>query len=317
MSLPAATDVGVVIGRFQVPTFHQGHRDLLNMVCSRHQRVLALLGSPAWRGGFDDPLDYQTRAMMFHEEYPQFITAPITDTQTDESWSEKVDELIKAHFPLSKVTLYTSRDGFLPHYSGRYSVVEVFEANKYSGTSVREATRALPLASTEFRAGAVYGILNNPGRMAPCVDGAVVRPTFAGIEVCLIKKPGEKLYRFPGGKLEPDDESLESAVNREVREETGLEVGTPIYVASGNLPDWRAIAAGITIHSSLFVLPYVFGAPKGGDDAAWAGFVLLDRLTSEDMEACHKSLLKKLQDWYFKQGKEILREQFVPADGLV
>jgi bifunctional NMN adenylyltransferase/nudix hydrolase len=298
MSLPTPTDVGVVVGRFQVQNFHIGHRSLLDLVKARHQRVLVLLGSPAWRGGKDDPLDYHTRALMFQTEYPTFLTVPITDAQSDEDWSEEVDRLIKSIFPFAKVTLYGARDSFISHYRGRYQPWEVPQTvGNPSGTECREQTAALPLEKESFRAGVIYGISNNPGRMAPCVDGAVLRWFKGYRQVLLIQKPGEKLWRFPGGKLETDDESLESAVNREVREETGVEVGKPLYVASGNLPDWRAVAAGITIHSSLFALPYVFGAPRGGDDAARAIFFDLEPLEESDMEVCHKKLMVKLQEF--------------------
>lgn len=298
--MPANADVGVVIGRFQVPNFHAGHRHILDLVRARHRRVLILLGSPAWRGGKADPLDYCTRELMFRIEYPDFVVAAITDAQTDEIWSEAVDARIKDIFPLANVTLYGARDSFIPHYKGRYKTVWVPQALESSGTDDREQASALPLSETSFRAGAIYGISNNPSRMAPCVDGAVLHVGNKGIvSVCLIQKPGERFWRFPGGKLEANDHSLESAVNREVREETGLEVGAPVYVASGNLPDWRAVGAGITIHSALFALPYIFGAPRGGDDAAVAKFFALEPLERQDMEVCHKDLLDLLKNWVY------------------
>jgi len=235
---------------------------------------------------------------MFQTEYPSFLTVPITDAQSDSDWSEEVDRLIKSIFPFSKVTLYGARDSFISHYRGRYQPWEVPQTvGNPSGTECREQTAATPLEKESFRAGVIYGIFNNPGRMAPCVDGAVLRKFQDIIQVVLIQKPGEKLWRFPGGKLEPDDDGLEAAVNREVREETGLEVGRPVYVTSGNLPDWRAVAAGITIHSSLFALPYIYGAPRGGDDAAIAQFFDLYPIEESDMEVCHKKLLTKLQEW--------------------
>jgi 8-oxo-dGTP pyrophosphatase MutT (NUDIX family) len=243
---------------------------------------------------------------MFQTEYPTFLTVPITDMQNDEDWSEEVDRLIKSIFPFSKVTLYGARDSFISHYRGRYQPWEVPQSvGNPSGTEARELTAAIPLEKESFRTGVIYGISNNPGRMAPCVDGAVLKKQGDRVQVLLIQKPGEKLWRFPGGKLEADDESLEAAVNREVREETGVEVGGPVYVTSGNLPDWRAVAAGITIHSSLFAIPYVFGAPRGGDDAAVAKFFDLYLTEESDMEDCHKKLLTKLQDWakiMLKQG---------------
>lgn len=305
MSLPKPTDVGVVIGRFQVPNFHVGHRSLLDLVATRHKRVLVLLGSPAWKGGKSDCLDYHTRALMFKQEYPQFLVAPITDQQSDIMWSSLVDRIIRDIFPLSTVTLYGARDSFLSHYSGRYKTKEIIQSVEFSGTNLREQTAAVPLDSQAFRAGVLYGILNNPSPVVQCVDGAVLRKGAADTEVVLIRKPDEKLWRFPGGKVESDDKSFESAVNREVREETGLEVGPAVYVTSGcSLPDWRANSTGITIHTALFALRYIYGAPKGGDDAAEAGFHELKTLTENMMEECHKKLLTKLQQWYYTVGME-------------
>jgi len=308
MNLPNPTDVGVVIGRFQVPNLHQGHRSLLDLVATRHKRVLVLLGSPAWKGGKADPLDYHTRVLMFNQEYPQFLLAPIVDQQSDDTWSEHVDRIIGDIFPLCNVTLYGARDSFITHYHGRYAVKEIVQSVESSGTELREQTSAVPLDKESFRSGVIYGILNNPNPVMATVDGAVLRigPTY--LDVVLIRKPDEKLLRFPGGKVDADDESYEAAINREVREETGLEVEKPIYVTSScSLPDWRANGAGIAAHTSLFALRYIYGAPRGQDDAAEAGFYDLKSLEENMMEECHRKLLTKLKQWYYTVGMEIFK----------
>ena len=43
-NLSKAYDIGVVVGRFQVPYLHQGHLDLLETVQSRHKKVIIFLG---------------------------------------------------------------------------------------------------------------------------------------------------------------------------------------------------------------------------------------------------------------------------------
>jgi bifunctional NMN adenylyltransferase/nudix hydrolase len=308
MTLPNPTDVGVVIGRFQVPNFHEGHRSLLDLVQTRHKRVLVLLGSPAWKGGKNDPLDYHTRAMMFHQEYPGFLVAPVTDQQTDTAWSEQVDRIIHDVFPLCNITLYGARDSFINRYQGRYKTKEIIQSVESSGTALRQQTAGMPQEKESFRAGVLYGILNNPTSVVTAVDGAVLRigPTY--LDIVLIRKPDEKLLRFPGGKVGATDESFEYAVNREIREETGLEIDKPVYVTSScSLPDWRANGAGIIVHSSLFAARYIYGAPKGGDDAAEAGFYDLKSLTENMMEQCHRKLLTKLQQWYYTVGMEIFK----------
>jgi bifunctional NMN adenylyltransferase/nudix hydrolase len=297
MSLPEATDVGVVIGRFQVPNLHGGHRSLLDLVATRHKRVLIILGSPAWKGGKNDPLDYHTRAMMFKREYPQFLVAPVTDQQSDETWSKLVDQIIHDVFPLSNVTLYGAKDSFISHYRGRYETKEIIQSLESSGTNLRKQVTGMPQDKEDFRAGVIYGILNNPSLSSPCVDGAILRKNNE-IQIVLVQKPDEKLWRFPGGKIESTDESYEAAVNREIREETGLEIGQPVYVTSScSLPDWRAVGSGVAVHTSLFALRYVYGAPKGKDDAAEARWFDLFEIEEAQMEDCHKKLLTTLKVW--------------------
>jgi 8-oxo-dGTP pyrophosphatase MutT (NUDIX family) len=119
------------------------------------------------------------------------------------------------------------------------------------------------------------------------------------------------VLRFPGGKVEADDESYESAVSRE---ETGLEVGQPIYVTSScSLPDWRANGAGITVHSSLFALRYIYGAPKGGDDAAYAVWFNLFDVEEKMMENCHKKLITFLKAWAGINSEDFLNDKFTVA----
>ena len=75
-------------------------------------------------------------------------------------------------------------------------------------------------------------------------------------------------WRFIGGFVDINkDETLEEAVKREVLEETNsLGVGEPIYIGSAKIDDWRYRNEQDGIMTSLFVIPYLFGAPKATDD---------------------------------------------------
>ena len=50
------SDVGVVIGRFQVDELHAGHVELLNTVQAKHPNMLVLLGSKPSPPDADYPL---------------------------------------------------------------------------------------------------------------------------------------------------------------------------------------------------------------------------------------------------------------------
>ena len=302
MSLPSSTDVGVIIGRFQVPDLHAGHKKLFEQVLSRHKRVLVFLGIPAWRGGIKNPLDYPTREIMIKYLYPDVTVLPLQDRQTNEEWSRDVDKTIRTVYPFEKVTLYGGRNGFTSKYTGVFPTIETLEdptLETETGTEIRSQAAALPRYTSDFRAGVIYASFATPSSITICVDGGVIRNVSGqGLQVLLIRKPLEKSWRFPGGRVDPGDVSLAKAAVREVREETGVEVGTPIYIDSrGPIPDWRGEQSGLGIHSALFFLPYIFGAAIAGDDAAEAKWFKLYTLKPEDMESCHRGFITLLQLW--------------------
>jgi len=163
LTLPGPQDVGVVIGRFQVPALHAGHKKLLDQVFARHKRVLVLLGLPVWKGSKKYPLDYPTVKAMISEAYPTAIVEYVMNCQTNEEWSNNVDQTIRDLFPLENVTLYGGRDGFVRFYCGHFPTVETLEdpsIETESGTSLRAKVSALPLASEAFRAGVIYSSEN-------------------------------------------------------------------------------------------------------------------------------------------------------------
>lgn len=301
MSLPESTSVGIIIGRFQVPKLHAGHRKLFDQVLSRHKRVLVLLGIPAWVGGLANPLDYKTREQMIRDYYPDMVVAPIKDRQTNEEWSKDVDKTIRTIYPVEQITLYGGRRGFTAQYYGGFQAIETLEDPAFdteTGTNIRLGISALPINSIDFRSGVIYASGNRSEPIVMCIDGAVLKKKDNRIEVLLIRKPQEIHWRFPGGRLDPTDKTLEAGANREVREETGVEVGKATYVASeGGLPDWRMTKAGIVVASVLYAFPYVYGAAIGGDDAAEARWFILDNLVWNDMEPCHQSFLAQLKLW--------------------
>ncbi len=58
------SEIGVVVGRFQVPELHPAHRDFIKEVESRHSRLIIFVGVHPFPSAKDNPLDFHTRAAM-------------------------------------------------------------------------------------------------------------------------------------------------------------------------------------------------------------------------------------------------------------
>ena len=127
---------------------------------------------------------------------------------------------------------------------------------------------------------------------APCVAvGAVV---FCQGQVLLVRRgkpPAEGLWAIPGGRVELG-ESLQAAAEREVREETGLEIrcGQPCYTFDIVQHD---TAGRVRFHYVIVDLlgEYVSGAIRAGDDAHEARWIDAAELQRLPVSATTRQLL--------------------------
>ena len=267
------TDIGVIVGRFQVDDLHEGHHELLQTVASRHKKIIVVLGVTTVQT-CADPLDYKAREFMLRSAYPDVTVVALKVDRSDAVWSRNLDAKIREIWETGSVTLYGSRDGFKPFYSGRFPVVELEATKKVSGTSIRTYVARETQPSRDFRRGVIYAVYGRHPISYTCVDAAVI--DFDKRLILLARKNSdpEGCYRFFGGFVDiTSDASLEAAVSREVREEAGsVGLGEPVYVGSQKIDDWRYRGQRDGIMSSLFVIPYVFGKEQAGDDvdsSAW------------------------------------------------
>ena len=140
------------------------------------------------------------------------------------------------------------------------------------------------------------------------VDGAVTRTTDGQFEVLLIQKKaevGSNQWRFPGGFVDPGDDSAEAAVRREVDEETGgYEVGAPEYICSAKIDDPRYRNSVHKIITSFFEVPYLWGKEKAGDDAEKAEWKTIAELQEkpEMRNPIHEKLFQALFARQFKKN---------------
>ncbi len=290
-------EVGVVIGRFQVPDLHDGHRQLIDAVMSEHKKVLLFICStPSVLVTRKNPLDYFTRMKMIQAEYPNMAVLPLHDMPNDHDWSKIVDKKIAETFGNhTSVVLYGSRDAFIPHYFGKFPTVELAESVDISGTAVREAASNEVRTHSEFRRGVVYAAHNKHPATFPTVDIAVTSMD----QVALGRKNNDlpSKWRFPGGFVDPTrDKTFEAAAKRELIEEMGisLNVDKMRYVGSHMVDDWRYRNELDQIVTTLFTASYLWGPLTSGDDIDEAKWFDLKDFNMETLVEEHRPLMKML-----------------------
>lgn len=289
-------DVGVLVGRFQVPSLHDGHLDVLDFVAERHDKVILFLGTTgSGQSTQMNPLDFQAREQMIRELYPEFTVLFIEDQSSDKYWSRWLDKQVAAQTSASQtVMLYGSRDSFLSHYEGKHPTTELEAEQKISGTEIRnEVKRNRPKNSQEWREGVVAGAFNRFPVNYVTVDIGIFSEDET--EILLGQKEHETKWRLPGGFSEATSLSLEEDARREAMEETNLEVTDPIYVGSYRINDWRYRSEIDKIMTVLFRCKAQFGKAEGGDDlprVKW--FKLADLDLERDVMPNHHRLLEAL-----------------------
>lgn len=304
-------DCGVIVARFQVPELHEAHCDLIESVITRHNKVIVFLGLSPCKTTFNNPLDFESRKQLVLQKYPDVLVLYIKDEASDEVWSKKIDAQIQDVLgPLQTAAIYGSRDSFIPHYKGRFPVVELEPTRIISGTELRREASNKVKASPDFRAGVIWAV----GNQFPCcittVDVCVIDKNNG--RVLMARKPNERLYRFVGGFASPTSPSYEADARRELVEETGLEISGLTYVGSTLIDDWRYRKEVNKIKTMFFVSFYVFGAPKADDDIAEVRWFDLKKLSEFDIVPEHKPLLEMLLDWVSRNPQAMTPEPKEP-----
>lgn len=140
--------IGFIIGRFQVPQLHAGHKHIIDKVLAKSDRIVIMVGvTRNLKQDVDNPLDYMSRLAMIRETYgfEKVDVMALNDCFDDEDWDKSVDKILK-HFERqgSEVTLYGSRRSFIFNYNGEYRpmYIEPYKAvgeTDLSGTMIRQS----------------------------------------------------------------------------------------------------------------------------------------------------------------------------------
>jgi bifunctional NMN adenylyltransferase/nudix hydrolase len=285
-------EIGVIVGRFQAPSLHGGHLDLIETVAASHPKVLILVGcKPSVMCTRNNPLDYHTRMLMIRDAFPDVSIMPLYDRPSDDDWSREVDGKVRDAFGgIGRVVLYGSRDGFIPHYSGKHATVELAPSRNVSATEARKLASNDVRSTEDFRRGVTYAAFNKHPVAYPTVDMILTD----GERILVGRKPNDPIgkWRFPGGFVDPSDKSLEAAAKRELREETGVDAGRVEYLGSTQINDWRYANEVDCIMTSVFCMEYLWGPAIAGDDLSEVRWVGLDEIDTLDLMELHEPILE-------------------------
>ena len=271
--------IGVIVGRFHVPSLTEGHVELFDSVIERHHAVVVVLGVSAVKATKTNPLEFEARRKMIQEKYPDITVVYVDDCPSNKKWVKNLDQVIDKHTPpSSKITLYGSRESFLEVYKnegGRYKWVAL-EPNKIiSGTTAREIASLTSGATEDFRKGVIWATQNQFDKVHPTVDIAVFkRDEYGNIEKVLfaLKNHNEGKLMFIGGFADPryqnpvDGDFYEWNARRELKEEAGIEAKDLVYIGSYFIDDWRYSSGKDKIATMFFVGEMTTGNPEPNDD---------------------------------------------------
>jgi bifunctional NMN adenylyltransferase/nudix hydrolase len=306
----AGLNIGVVIGRFQVPELHAGHLHLFTEVASRSDRVVVFLGvSPIDGYASEYPLTFSQRQAMLQRCLPpsvEYTIMPLPDRKTDDEWTTQIDVILDAVFPSDTVILYGGRDSFTEHYKGHHHVERMtfVPVIPVAGTDIRKAIK--PATASEFLRGQIHGICRQYPKVYPTVDIAHVRyNTPMTPEVLLIQRADTGSWCFPGGFVDPTDMSLEFAAKRELSEELGLISEAPVeYIGSVRINDWRYRGSRDKVLTNFFYSQHSFGSVRPNyDEVQDYLWVSLDDLRHPSrVSDTHQPLVPMLLAYAEKKG---------------
>ncbi len=296
------TKLGVIIARFQVPYLHNGHRFIIEHALRENDAVLVILGESGGALTNHYPLDHDERRKMVQAAYPEVTVARVRDVPDDDAWSTDVDTAIGLMYLTdTKVTLYGGPDSFVPHYKGKYRAVQLDVPPGLSGTDLRTGVEppanGLHPMATAFREGMIYAANLRRPTSFQTVDIAIIDDYTNPQHVLMGTRRGDDGLRFPGGFVDPTDESLEYAARREAAEEVPhLTADGHTYLGSYRIDDFRYRNAPDKVMTALFIAYYQHGAVEAGDDFKEARWVPLNDLI-QVVASLHRPLADRVVEY--------------------
>ena len=241
--------IGVLIGRFQVPEPHEGHRFLINEIKSNCDKLVILLGSANRARSIRNPYTYEERKAAVLRLFPDVLVAPLNDYKySDAQWRADVvytiNTIVAERYNNVEVVLFGhKKDGndYLDWFP-QYNYQNITSDIDVSGTEVRRSIeKLLPTAVQEdieyFRKEAeLFANYPYPETLSFMCGDPVVECDGHILVVQRGGHPGRGSWALPGGFKNRNETMLDAAI-RELVEETNLRV--PEKVLRGSIVSTR------------------------------------------------------------------------------
>jgi len=330
-------DYLIFIGRFQ--PFHIGHEKIVREALSLSNMVIVLIGSAYQPRNIRNPWDFSERESFMRlafseEENKRILAFPLLDyTYNNQLWIKSVQQLISGivHNKIAsepKIGIIGHKKDSTSNYLTQFPQWDLIEVPNYkniSATDIREQyfdsgdigedlNTNIAIELEKFKSTKAYRQIQDEYRFIKkyksAWDLAPYKPTFLTVDAVVVQSghillierkahPGKGLMALPGGFV-GQDETLENAVIRELREETKIKVPAPVLQGSIKKREifddpYRSLR-GRTVTQAFLIelngdkLPKV----KGGDDAKNAFWVPFADIKPEMMFEDHFHIIQAM-----------------------
>ncbi len=330
-------DYLIFIGRFQ--PFHLGHESVIRKALQLSDKVIVLIGSVYQPRTVRNPWDFNEReafmrSVFSEEENRQILAFPLLDyTYNNQLWIKSVQQLVAGvvHNKIAskpKIGLIGHQKDDTSDYLTQFPQWEREDVENYkniSSTEIREhyfdnqefsnsLNSNISILLEKFKTIKAYEQVANEfhfiKKYKSAWDNAPYTPMFITVDAVVVQsghillierkaQPGRGLMALPGGFLDAN-ETLKSAVIRELREETRIKVPAPVLAGSITktqvFDDPYRSARGRTVTHAYLIelkgdkLPKV----KGGDDASKAFWVPFAEVKPELMFEDHFHIVQAM-----------------------
>jgi len=330
-------DYLIFIGRFQ--PFHTGHESVIRKALQLSDKVIVLIGSAYQPRTVRNPWDFNERESFMRssfskEENRRILVFPLLDQiYNNQLWIKSVQKLVAGvvHNKIAskpKIGLIGHQKDSTSDYLTQFPQwhrEEVANYKNISSTDIRELyfdnielhdvlNTNVSIALEKFKITKAYEQVSNEyhfiKKYKSAWDKAPYTPMFITVDAVVVQsghillierkaQPGRGLKALPGGFLDAN-ETLKSAVIRELREETRIKVPAPVLAGSITKKEvfddpYRSARGRTVTHAYLIELkgdklPKV----KGGDDASKAFWIPFAEVKPEMMFEDHYHIIQNM-----------------------